>query len=306
MATIARILCPIDFSDSSRRALDYAVTLGRWYGAAVTALHVHHRSQPAAAPLPSLVPVEPIPPPPADLDTVRRHVAAFIPHQRHKPVAIDPQAAEGDPAREIVAAAESADLIVMGTHGRSGIERFVLGSVTEAVLRKAPCSVLTIPLTARDAGSIPVVFRRIIAAVDFSDVSIDALRHAASLALEVDAHLTVMHVIEVPEHLALWIDRVDGISHVRAWADAAQAHLRAAVDPETPTYAHVDQRVVTGRPYREILRIAADEQADLIVMGAHGHGVIERMFVGSTAQHVVRRANCPVLVVRQRPARRER
>jgi nucleotide-binding universal stress UspA family protein len=214
-------------------------------------------------------------------------------------MAIEPRAAEGDPAREILAEAASADLIVMGTHGRSGFERFVLGSVAETVVRKAPCSVLTIPLTAHDAaGSVPIVFRRIVAAVDFSEVAMEGLRQAASLAAEADAHLTVMHVIEVPEHLALWIDRVDGISHVRAWADAAQAHLRTAVDPETREYAHVEQRVETGKAYREILRVADEQQADLIVIGAHGHGVIEQMFMGSTAQQIVRRASCPALVVR--------
>jgi nucleotide-binding universal stress UspA family protein len=301
MATIARILCPIDFSDFSRRALDYAVALARWYRASLTALYVHQPPLPTFGPLASLAPVEPIPLSPIDLDLVRRYIAAFIPHHGPTAVAIEPRAAEGDPAREILAEAQSADLIVMGTHGRSGFERFVLGSVAERVLRKAPCSVLTIPLAARDAvGSVPVVFQRIVAAVDFSEISMDALRQAASIAVETDAHLTVLHVIQVPEHLALWVDRVDGISHVRAWVDAAQAHLRAAVSPETREYAHVQQRVETGTAYREILRVVDEQQADLVVLGAHGHGVVEEMFVGSTAQHVARRASCPVLIVRQR------
>jgi nucleotide-binding universal stress UspA family protein len=299
MAAIARILCPIDFSDFSRRALDHAVALARWYGASVTALHVHQPPLPTNTALAPLAPVEQVPLSPIDLDLVRRHVAAFVPHG-HAAVPIEPRAAEGDPAHEILAEAASADLIVMGTQGRSGVERFVLGSVAERVLRKAPCSVMTIPHAARDGtGSVPVLFRRIVAAVDFSDVSMEALRYAASLAAEADARLTAIHVIEVPEHLALWIDRVDGISHVRAWADAAAAHLHAAVGPDTREYARVDQRVETGRAYREILRVADEQQADLIVIGAHGHGVIEEMFVGSTAQHVVRRAACPVLVVRK-------
>jgi nucleotide-binding universal stress UspA family protein len=301
MTTIGRILCPVDFSDFSRRALDYAVVFARWYGASVTALHVHQPPLATTGPLAALTPVEPVPLAPIDLELVRRRIAAFVPHHGPTDMAIEPRAAEGDPAREILAEAASADLIVMGTHGRSGFERFVLGSVAETVVRKAPCSVLTIPLTAHDAaGSVPIVFRRIVAAVDFSEVAMEGLRQAASLAAEADAHLTVLHVIEVPEHLALWIDRVDGISHVRAWADAAQAHMRAAVGPDTREYAHVDQRVETGRAYREILRVADEQQADLIVIGAHGHGVIEQMFVGSTTQHVVRRATCPVLVVRQR------
>lgn len=298
MATISRILCPIDFSDRSGRAFDYALALARWYGASVSVLHVHQPTVPTNA----LAPLAPAPPslvPPIELDLVRRHVEAFVSHHRDTGRRIESQAAEGDPAREILAAAASADLIVMGTHGRSGVERFVLGSVTETVLREAPCSVLTIPVTARDAGSVPIVFRRIVAAVDFSDTSIEALRHAAALARDVDAHLTVLHVIEVPENLALWIDRADCTSHVHTWVEAAHAYLRAAVNPETRQYADVEQCVETGKAYREILRVATARHADLVVLGAHGHGVIEQMFVGSTAQHVIRSASCPVLVVRQ-------
>lgn len=299
MPAISRILCPIDFSDFSRRALDYAVTVARWYGASVTALHVQPPEVPMAGPLTPLAPVEPVSLPAGDLEALRQRVAAFVSPEADATIAIEPRAAEGAPALEILAEAESADLIVMGTHGRSGFERLVLGSVSETVLRNAPCSVLTIPLTTVAVGTVPVVFRRIVAAVDFSDVSMAALRQAACLAAEADAWLTAMHVIEVPEHLALWIDRGDGVGHVRAWADAAERHLRSAVGPDTREYARVDQRVETGKAYREILRVADEQRADLIVVGAHGHGVIEQMFVGSTAQHIVRRAGCPVLIVRQ-------
>ena len=298
--TVARVLCPIDFSDFSRRALDYAVTLARWYGASVTALHVRSPMVTTSAALAPYAPVETVPLPTGDLEAVRRQIAAFVPPAVHTHLAIDPQAVEGDPAREILAEATSADLIVMGTHGRSGFERLVLGSVAETVLRKAPCSLLAIPFPViHAAGTVPVLFRRIIAAVDFSQVSMRALNEAACLAAETDAHLTTLHVVEVPEHLALWIDRVDGIGHVRAWAEAAERHMRDSIGAETREYARVDQRVETGKAYREILRVAEERHADLIVIGAHGHGVIERLFVGSTAHHVVRRAACPVLVVRQ-------
>ena len=270
MVKIGRILCPVDFSDFSRRALDYAVALARWYGSRLTVLHVHH------APFPARVPVE-------------------------------PKAAEGDPAREILAEADAADVIVMGTHGRSGFDRLMLGSVTEKVMRKARCSLLTVPLSAPPpVGAVPVLFRRIVAAVDFSDVSMFALRHAASLAAEVDAQLLVMHVIEAPERLELWIDREKATSYVREWTEGAEERLRSAVSHGVREYAHVVQRVETGRAYREILRVADEQQADLIVMGAHGHGVVETMFVGSTAQHVVHAAACPVLMVRRRSGREGR
>jgi nucleotide-binding universal stress UspA family protein len=144
MATITRILCPIDFSDFSRRALDYALMLARWHGASLTAMHVHQAPPPTVG---ALAAPEAMPLSLTNLDLVRRQIAAFLPP--HAAVAVEPRAAEGDPSREILAEAASADLIVMGAHGRSGVERVVLGSVAEAVLRKSPCTVLTIPLSAR-------------------------------------------------------------------------------------------------------------------------------------------------------------
>ena len=300
---IDRILCPVDFSDCSRRALDYAVALSRWYGARLTVLHVDHVPFPAATQLAPLAPVEPVVVMPSDLEQIRHRIAAFTPAEAQAQVAVEAKAAVGEPASEILAEGASADVIVMGTHGRSGFERLVLGSVTEKVLRKATCSLLTIPLSAPPAGAVPVLFRRIVAAIDFSSVSMSALRHAASLAAEVAAHLTVMHVIEAPERLELWIDRDEATSDVRRWTEGAERRLRSAVSDEIREYAYVTQRVETGRAYREILRVADGQRADLIVIGAHGHGVLEATFVGSTAQHIVRAAGCPVLIVRPRSSR---
>jgi nucleotide-binding universal stress UspA family protein len=79
-----------------------------------------------------------------------------------------------------------------------------------------------------------------------------------------------------------------------------------AIAPEIREFAHVDQRVETGKAYREILRVADEQRADVIVIGAHGHGLIEQMFVGSTAQQIVRRAGCPVLIVRERSKKGQR
>jgi nucleotide-binding universal stress UspA family protein len=90
----------------------------------------------------------------------------------------------------------NADLLVMGTHGRSGFEQLLLGSVTEKVLRKASCPVLTVPRRHPDAvPETPVLFKEILCPVDFSDCSMRALNHAMSLAQEADAHLTVLHVM---------------------------------------------------------------------------------------------------------------
>jgi len=302
MIKIGRILCPVDFSDFSRRALDHAIAVARWYGSRLTVLYVYQPPAPALAPLAALAagPVEPLVLSPGDREHLRQQIGRFTPAEAMKDIAVESSIGEGDAAVEILAEARSADMIVMGTHGRSGFEHLVLGSVTEKVLRKATCPLLTIPRTAPDATvAVPALFRTIVAAVDFSDVSMHALNFAVSLAKEADAHLTVMHVIDVPEHLALWVDRGDGVSHVREWKDAAERRLGSAVPRAAREYCHVEERVETGQPYREILRVADGEHADLLVIGAHGHGVVHGMFVGSTAQHVVRQAACPVLTIRK-------
>jgi nucleotide-binding universal stress UspA family protein len=298
---IGRILCPVDFSDFSRRALGHAIAVAKWYGSRLTVLTVYHIPTPTLAPLTGLTatPVESLLLSTADREQLRHQVRAFTPVEAVKDTPVEYSVAEGDVAGEILAEAQSADMVVMGTHGRSGFEHLVLGSVTEKVLRRATCPVLTIPRAAPDAsGGVPRLFHRIVAAVDFSEVSMHALAYAVSLAREADAHLMVMHVIHVPEQLALWLDRGNAVSPVRELQDAAAHRLRSVVSDAGRRHCHVAERVEVGEPYREILRVADEQHAGLVVLGAHGRGVVERMFVGSTAQHVVRHAACPVLTVR--------
>ena len=95
------------------------------------------------------------------------------------------------------------------------------------------------------------------------------------------------------------MDRTDGASPVRDLREAAGVRLREVVPASTRKACHLEERIETGEPYREILRVAAEQHAGLIVVGAHSKGAVERMFVGSTAQHVVRQAVCPVLTIRQ-------
>jgi nucleotide-binding universal stress UspA family protein len=208
--------------------------------------------------------------------------------------------AEGDVSAAILSAAASTDMLVMSTHGRSGFEHLVLGSVTEKMLRKVRCPLLAIPPAAPEAaGAVPRLFHHIVAAVDFSEASLKALGFACSLAKEADAQLTVLHVVDVPDDPALWLDRPDGGTYVRDFENAALERLRGVVPESVRKRGQVEDVVATGNPYREILRVAAERHAGLITIGAHGRGAVERMFVGSTAQHVVRRAGCPVLTIRE-------
>jgi nucleotide-binding universal stress UspA family protein len=197
-----------------------------------------------------------------------------------------------------------ADLIVMGTHGTSGFDHLLLGSVTEKVLRKARCPVLTVPPRAHVTSKLP--FERLMCAVDFSDSSLAALENAISLAIEADARLTLLHVLEwpwreppppelgeMPEELAR---RLEG--HRREREEHVRARLEALLPESVRTASRPDVLIANGKAHVEVLRAAAEGSADLIVMGVRGHQRLEVLAFGSSVNQVVRRATCPVLTVR--------
>lgn len=305
MIEIRRILCPIDFSDCSRRALDHAVAIAKWYDSAITLVHVSPIVPLAAyAPGSGVVPSANLSPEEREalLASMRQFAAAEAsPDTRFEYIL-----GEGGAAAQILNAADTlaSDLIVIGTHGRSGFERLMLGSVTEKVLRKAACPVLSVPKHSTDAVPVPFGFKRILCAVDFSECSIYALEYAMSLAQEAGGSLTVLHVIdvapEIPDVHGLMMGGVMDVREFIAQVDArARARLKELVPESVGTSCHVETMVVTGRSYREVLRVAGDQSSDVIVLGVHGRGPVDRLFFGSTAQQVVRGATCPVLTLRK-------
>ena len=191
-----------------------------------------------------------------------------------------------------------ADLLVIGTHGRSGFQRFFLGSVTEKVIRRTPCPTLVVPPRAPDVpAGVRIQFHRILCAVDLSESSLDALGRAINIADEADAQLTVLHVVELSP---LLIDEptLDFARIREAAAADARRKLHELIPEQARTYCTVDTAVVEGRAYREILRHARERQSDLIVMGVHGQGALDLLGFGSTTHHVIRTSACPVLIVR--------
>jgi nucleotide-binding universal stress UspA family protein len=309
MIRIKKILCPIDFSDFSRHAFDRAVAIARSHRAAVTALHV----VPIQLATPALPYIEPQSLGPfeiseADRERIVGELRRFLAVDPSLEVQVAFEATEApDIHQEILVHAERlpADLIVMGTHGRSGFERLMLGSVTEKVLRKSRAPVLTVPSALPDvvpAGRGP--FQRILCGVDFSQCSMAALRYASSLAEESRARLAAIHVIELapPAYDPLVGPPIDLPGYRQACETASRERLRNVI-PMTlrkskGIEAGIEEMVVCGKPHHEILRIAEEWQSDLIVLGVHGRNVVDRMLFGSTVEPVVRRAHCPVLTVR--------
>jgi nucleotide-binding universal stress UspA family protein len=302
MIELQRILCPIDFSDHARHAVEHATVLARWYESTITVLYV----QPFIITAASAAVTPTLPPSIAATRDRQETVAAmrsFLRDVGDGDVSMKFEIMEGTAAPVILERAQAlpSDLIVMGTHGHSGFERLVLGSVTEKVLRKASCPVLSVPPRVHGAAHQPPLFSRILCAVDFSECSLDALAHAMAMAQEADAHLTVLHVLEmlpeVEEFLSGGSDVLRDYT-IRARA-AREERLRAIVPEAVRAYCTVDTVLAEGKPWREILREAAERRSDLIVIGIHGHGALDRLFFGSTTQHVVREATCPVLTLRR-------
>lgn len=303
MIEIRRILCPVDFSDFSRRALDHAVAIAKRYQSTITLLHVY------VVPLPYGAGQGVVPPPsmltPETRETLLADLKRFAEDASADSVPVEFEIIEGPVAPAILARAEAlpADLLVMGTHGRSGFQRLVLGSVTEKVLRQALCPVLTVPRAA--SGVVPpppVLFQRIICAIDFSDSSLHGLEYALSLAQEAGAYLTLVHVIEPPPSLPREIHEppiADLRDYLAKVDEASRARLQKLVPDNVGEYCRVDTLLATGKPYQEILRVADEQKAELIVAGIHGRGPIDRLLFGSTTQHLVRQATCPVLTLRK-------
>jgi nucleotide-binding universal stress UspA family protein len=297
MVDIQRILCPVDFSEASQHALEHAVVLAKWYDSRITALHLVH------------VPL--VPQPPIFVAGFAEATAPAVPNRKARQAELeawlepahrvgiktDAMIDDGDAATRILehASALPADLIVMGTHGLGGFERFMVGSVTEKVLRKATCPVMTVPPGAVTAAKVP--YTRLLCPVDFSDSSSSALRFAFSLAEEADAKLTILHVVDWPDD-GLLTQRFDEPEFRRAVEDEARRRLEALVTGDVRVWCKPTTTVAYGKPYREILQTAESEGTDLIVIGLRGRNALDLTVFGSTTNQVVRRAPCPVLTMK--------
>ena len=298
MATILIVLCPTDFSDTSRHALEHAIAVAKWYEARLIGVHAY---APPFYPVTDLVTAgvgDPLP----DLPTMKgieEDVLASLEPARAVGIATEARVETGPPAAAILACATAlpADLIVIGTHGVNGFEHLVLGSVTEKVLRKATCPVMTVPPRARATSRLP--FKRVLCPLDFSPSSEAALEFAFSLAQESEAEIELLHVLE-------WAND-QPLSHLKYIAPEYHAYreqdanvrLSRLVPEQVRDWCTPTTHVAHGKPHEEILACAARERSDVIVMGVQGRNAADIMLFGSTTNQVVRRATCPVLTLRR-------
>ena len=305
--TLAHILCPVDFSEVSAHALEQATVVAGWYHAKITVLFVYTPTLPMVSESFGVsMPADRVEP--AQIrrlqETARSFAGPAIEANRQVDVIVD----IGRPVEQILARASAlgADMIVMGTHGASGFQHLMLGSVTEKVLRKASCPVLTVPPRAHAPASLP--FTRILCPIDFSNPSLAALDWTWSLAQESQAAVTLLHVIEWPweEPPAPPLDELPAheaqklADFRRELETTSRAKLESLVPLNVRARRPAASLIRHGKAHREVLAAGAACQADLIVMGVHGRNVIDLSLFGSTTNQVVRAASCPVLTVRAR------
>jgi nucleotide-binding universal stress UspA family protein len=288
MPSVKRILCPVDLSEASRRALDYALALGRHHEADVHVVQVVDLHGWAGASV-------------EGLDALTGQTRVSLEEQLGWWVARSADAGgastdvrEGPAVPGILAAAREAtvDLIVMGTHGRSGFERLALGSVAEKVVRKAACPVLVVPAR-QDAIVRTGTLSRVVCATDFSAPSARAVAWARTFVGDAQHALSLVNVIDWPFGETHGSDPVTQLRR-NLEQEATESLTRVAAEGGA---AAAELVVRHGKAGQELLRYAREAHAELIVMGVSGRGAIDRAILGSTAQRVLRDAPCPVLTV---------
>lgn len=304
MIELDNVLCPVDFSRATPHAVVPAASLATEYGANLHLVHVLN------FPYPHLETVAP------SFDLQRYYMemeeeaevrlSALVDEDSRRYAPTHEHVLRGVPYEEIVRFAEErdVDMIVMPSHGRTGLDRVLYGSVAEKVVRMARCPVLTVsPYDGEPQAFSP---DRIVFATDFSDASDSAFGYALSLADKYDASLLMIHVVTLWDNDPANPDwRFPAIppEHLDAVMTAARQRLDDRGTRASDDKIQVESRLVRGfDPAREIVRLVESEDADLVVMSTHGRTGISHALLGSTAEKVVRYLDQPVLTIRHRDA----
>lgn len=294
-----RILIPYDGSEPSERALAFAMLIGR-DGAAIDIVHVVDASAAMAQSSSAAGFYDPTPVIEAMEAAGQALIEAASARCRAEAIEVSAELVRERPVNGILAAAQRCgdELIVLGTHARSGLPRTVLGSTTEGVLRAGRIPVLAISpaMTAHD-----VLFRKVVVAVDDSDPADAAAALAGRLSRTLGTRCVICSVVDsrdLYEKAATYgYDPTSLADEMRAHAAdvADRARMHADFDPDATSVA-----IVEDEPARGVIEEAVRQRADAIVMGSHGRRGVQRLFLGSIAEHVLRHSPVPVLVVREK------
>jgi len=298
---LRRVLFATDFSDVSQQAMEYSIGLARRFKAKLFVCHALDLTVAGVYDAALFVL-------PARVQELTEEAERKI-HSSFAGSGLDwePLLVQGDTALAIADAADEkdVDLIIAGTHGRRGLGRVLLGSVAERVLHTTKRPILTVrahdPKQEKDPGW-RLEPRRILVGCDFSPDSKLALDYALSFAQEHQCELHLLHAMEPT--LYRHMDATAGALAVdleRSIENTVRSKLEELVPREARSWCTVKPTFASGNAYELLTEHARTNDVDLIVLGVRGHGLLDRMFVGSTSDRVIRKAHCPVLAV-QAPA----
>ena len=283
-----RLLFPTDGSDGAAVALDHVLDVAAAHDATVHVLNVADTNLDSVTRLGGEI-----------VDVLEREGEEIVREAAERAdrrgVTTVTEVLQGEPYSTIVdyAGARDIDLVVMPTRGSRGLERLLLGSTTERVVRRSEVPVLTLR---PDGGEITYPYRNVLVPTDGSDCATAAVDHALSIASVCDATLHALNVIDESVIVgspggvlpANYLDSLEQMGEEATDALAERAREQG-VDVETA--------VERGRPGDGIRAYAGDHDVDLVVMGTHGRSGMERFLLGSTTEQVIRTGTCPVLAV---------
>ena len=295
MLNIQRVLFPTDLSEGAKRAFPQAAYLADWHDADLHILNVtgRHRHDYEATKGHFPIPLDTL------TEWLRRPGQSVSgtnwPDLETLPITQE-QVESAEPGDRIVTYAEDVDvdLIVMGTHGRRGVDRMLFGSVTEEVVRRAPCPALTVRT---DADVTPgKAVGRVLVPVDFSEASESAIQHAKEIALTYGAEIDLLHVVEEPFYPTEY-----GLGPAsfptKEVLDNVEKQLGDLAREEIG-YEHVMIDAQLGNPSSKILGYVEQNDIDLVVIATHGRTGLDRVLLGSVTERVLRQCPTPVFVVK--------
>jgi nucleotide-binding universal stress UspA family protein len=293
---LKRILCATDFSDFSNHAIPYGIALAREFRAKLYVSHVIDLSSSAIY---------------GEAVFALEEQQTRMTNYAHKEMSRlmgqetldwEPLITVGNPANEIarLAADKQVDLAIAASHGRSGLKRVILGSVTERLMRTLPCPLWVVrspELGFATAASQAIQIKKLLVGCDFSPDSGLAFEYGLSLAQEFQAELHLAHVVEPPLYDDLIKPSESGKTFGQKLRKTVQEKLAAMVPEEARTWCNPVTALLAGQPHEELVKYAVVNGMDLIVLGVRGHSLVETLFVGSTTDRVLRNSPCPVLSV---------
>ncbi len=289
------ILIPVDFSEFSNKALEFGLELAQRFNAEITLYHAVVLFQDDVDEESRLQEFEEY------IKKREKQINSQMKHNRSRAqgrgitthTVVERGISAADSILEYLDS-HPVDLVVMGTHGRSGLKHFLQGSVAEKVVRLSPVPVLTVHRSVKNFN-----LQRLLVPIDFSSYSKAATDYAIFFAEKMNASLDFLHVIEQEIHPSIYAAGIESIFEIDSnLKDRVIQHMKEFLQDQLTEDLQADYHVREGKAHKEIVEFVKENHVDMIVIATHGLTGLDYLLLGSTTEKVVRWATCPVLTVK--------